>query len=134
MSVQGSVAAFVVHPSGYDNEIPCCVEVKLSVSGGGGTGDGAVDAGAADAGASEGATDAGGWLAGPPTFEAGEPMNWEPRKRTAITAAAPRPIGTSLLTVGTLHGPMTTRCRSLFINAGTDRVEDLVVQLLRALA
>ena len=72
-------------------------EVKFWVSGGGDVGDGA-----ADAGASEGAAEAGGWLAGPPTFEVGEPMNWEPRKRTAITAAAPRPVSYTHLTLPTI--------------------------------
>ena len=62
---------------------------------------------------------AGGWLAGPPTFALGEPRTGTRRRGRTTTAAAPRPMGTSLLMLGTLHGPMTARCRFCSISART---------------
>ena len=100
-------------------EIPCICEVKVSVSGGGETGDGDADAGAVDAGASEGEADAGGSLAGPPTFELGEPMDRGTKGKDGDHGSRAETDRQELAHGGTLHGPMTTRCRLRSISART---------------
>ena len=47
----------------------------------------------------------------PPTPPGAGPKSWIPTMRATTTAAAPRPMGTSLFMMGVLHGPMTIRCR-----------------------
>jgi hypothetical protein len=75
--------------------------------------------------------DAGGWLAGPPHYEVGEPMNWEPRKTNGDHGGGAETDRYELA-----HGGNPPRAKddplSCLFRAIADRVERLVGQRDRA--
>ena len=71
---------------------PVAADADGAATDGFGVGDGVADGGA------------------PTPVDAGDPSICVPTTRATTTAAAPRPMGTSLFMVGNLHGPMTDRC------------------------